>query len=193
MCMPAKSRSGRAPCWGQLYDEAAPQAGYFTMAQADAAGYSSPLVEYYIRIGRVERVARGIFRIVHFPPGEHEDLIVVWLWSGREGIFSHQTALLLHQVSDALPAQRHVTVPSAWAKRRLRVPPGVVLHYRDLAKNEIEWNGSIPVTTPLRSLIDCTLDHVSPELVKQARRELLARGIVRATELKKRLAANASR
>lgn len=191
--MPAKSPSGRAPSWDQLYDEAAPQAGYFTMAQADAAGYSSPLLEYYIRIRRIERVARGIFRIVHFPPGEHEDLIVVWLWSGRDGIFSHQTALLLHQLSDALPAQRHLMVPAVWAKRRLRVPPGVVLHYGDLAKNEIEWKGSIPVTTPMRTLIDCTRDHVSTALVKQARRELLARGTVSATELTKRLRASTGR
>ncbi len=45
--------------------------------QAASAGYSPQLLEYCIREGRVERVARGIFRLTHFPPGEHEDLTVV--------------------------------------------------------------------------------------------------------------------
>lgn len=191
--MPRRTGSSSAPAWDRLYEEAAPQAGYFTAAQAAVAGYSSPLVEYHIQRGRIERVARGIFRIVHFPPGEHEDLVVAWLWSGREGVFSHQTALLLHQLSDALPAQRHLTVPVTWKTRRLRVPPGNVLHYGELRKNEIEWKGPIPVTSPVRTLIDCTRDRVAPDLVKQARRELLARGVVRASELKKQLNAGTSR
>ena len=27
------------------------------------------------------RVRRGIYRLVHFPAGEHEELVMVWLWS----------------------------------------------------------------------------------------------------------------
>jgi hypothetical protein len=50
---------------------------------------------------------------VHFPAGEHEEPVVVWLWSERQGVFSHQTALGLHGLSEgesaldrALPARR---------------------------------------------------------------------------------------
>ncbi len=42
---------------------------------------------------------RGVYRLVHFPVGDHEDLTAVWLWSEREGVFSHETALALHDLS----------------------------------------------------------------------------------------------
>ena len=51
------------------------------------------------------RLRRGIYRLVHFPAGEHEELIELWLWTERTGLASHQTALALHGLSDALPAQ----------------------------------------------------------------------------------------
>jgi predicted transcriptional regulator of viral defense system len=105
---------------------------------------------------------------VHFPAGEHEDLTVVWLWSGREGVFSHQTALALHDLSDALPAQVHLTLPEGWRKRRLSVPEGVVLHYGVVTESRRRWFGSVPATDPLRTLEDCAADHLSPELLRGA-------------------------
>jgi hypothetical protein len=33
-----------------------------------------------------------VYRIVHFPAGEHEDLTTIWLWSDGAGVFSHETA-----------------------------------------------------------------------------------------------------
>src|SRR5262245_31363136 len=126
--MPRMRSNGETPSWDRLYELATPQAGYFTLAQSRAAGYSPPLLEYYVREGRVERVARGIFRLAHYPPGDHEDLVVAWLWSERLGVFSHETALMLHELSDALPAKQHITVPSTWQRRRLRVPANLILH-----------------------------------------------------------------
>src|SRR5208337_2168977 len=65
-----------------------------------AAGYSTQLLLKHIRSGRVTRVRRGVYRLVHFPAGEHENLAVLWLWSERMGVFSHHTALALHGLSD---------------------------------------------------------------------------------------------
>src|SRR5438105_4112053 len=126
--MPRRSSSGAAPAWGRLYETAAAQAGYVTQEQAVEAGYSPQLVRYYVREGRLERAARGVLRLVHFPPSDHEDLAVLWLWSEQRGTFSHETALMLHDLSDALPRKRHMTLPISWAKRRLRVPSGLTLH-----------------------------------------------------------------
>src|SRR5262245_53101573 len=130
---------GPSPSWARLYETAAPQSGYFSLGQAAQAGYSAPLVEYHVRAGRLERVGRGLFRLVHFPAADQEDLVVFWLWSERRGIFSHETALALHELSDALPAKTHMTVPGTWRQRRLRVPRGLMLHYADIAKNETTW------------------------------------------------------
>jgi len=82
------------------------------------------------------RVRRGVYRLVHFPAGDYEDLTTVWLWSEHMGVFSHQTALALHDLSDVLPSQVHLTLPNTWRSRRLRVPEGVVLHYGDVADSD---------------------------------------------------------
>ena len=79
--------------WDSLYQTASAQAGHFTTQQAAEAGYSTQLLLKHIRAGRLVRVRHGIYRLVHFPAGEHEELAVVWLWSEHKGVFSHQTAL----------------------------------------------------------------------------------------------------
>src|SRR3954468_5580521 len=107
------------PSWDKLYELAAAQGGYFARSQANAAGYSDPLLHYYVTRRRLERTARGLFRLVHFPPSDDEDLVAAWLWSGRQGVFSHETALRLHLLSDVLPSEKHLTVPLAWRRRRL--------------------------------------------------------------------------
>src|SRR5580692_11865050 len=98
--MPRRSVSGAHPVWDRLYESAAAQAGYVTQEQAVEAGYSPQLVRYYVQDGRLERGGRGLLRLVHFPPSEHEDLVVLWLWSGKVGVFGHETALMLHDLSD---------------------------------------------------------------------------------------------
>lgn len=173
----------RSPDWDYLYEVAAAQDGFFTTRQAAAAGCSPQLLGHHLGSGRVLRVRRGVYRLVHFPAGDHEDLTVVWLWSEQEGVFSHQTALALHDLSDILPAQLHLTLPGAWSKRRLRVPHGVVLHYGDVAESERRWFGPVPATAPLRTLEDCAGEHLPPELLRGAARDALERGLVAREEL----------
>src|SRR5688572_16295669 len=121
------------PSWDDLFEVAAAQEGQFTTKQAGEAGYSPQLLMKYMRSGKITRLRRGVYRLVHFPPGEHEELMTVWLWTEREGVFSHETALALHGLSDVLPARVHVTVPRGWEQRRLRVPRGVVLECADVS------------------------------------------------------------
>lgn len=172
-----------APDWSALYATAAAQAGHFTARQAAEAGYAAPLLIHHRRAGRFERVARGIYRLVHFPTGEHEDLVTAWLWSERQGVVSEVTALALHQLSGVLPSRVHLTVPRAWAQRRLKAPVGVVLHHADVAPGERAWFGSVPVTTVARTLNDCARSHLSPEHLSAAARQAIARGLATVDEL----------
>jgi len=174
--MPRTAEDGSAPSWDQLWEIAAAQMGYFTVAQADEAGFSRPLLQYHLTSGKLERSGRGVLRLARFPPDDHEDLMPLWLWAEGEGVFSHETALALHDLSDVLPATRHMTVPSSWGSRRLRAPKGLVLHYRDLDDDEVVWSGAIKITTALRTVVDCTLDAVEPDLVKQALDQGVRRG-----------------
>ncbi len=171
------------PNWPTLLDLAVSQAGYLTTSQADALGFSPELLIHHMHAGRLVRVHRGIYRVSHLPSSDDEDLVVIWLWSGQRGVFSHRTALALHDLSDILPATIDLTLPAADARRRLRVPTGVVLHFADVPASERAWVGHAPVTSVLRTLQDCEALPVSPEILEQAigdaeRRGLLPRATV---------------
>ncbi len=171
------------PAWQALYDVAASQEGLFTTRQAAAAGYSDPLLVHHQKAGRIVRIRRGIYRLVHFPTGEHEDLVTAWLWAESAAVLSHQTALSLHGLSDSLPAQIHLSLPSAWRQRRRRVPKGLVLHYADVTNKERTWAGSVPVTTIRRTLDDCAHSGLTPDLLRQAARQALTRGLLTKSDL----------
>ncbi len=171
------------PDWSALYTLAASQEGYFTTRQATDVGYSRPLLDHHITSGRFVRAQRGIYRLRDFPSGDHEDHVVAWLWSDSEGALSHETALQLHDLSDALPDRIHLTVPTSWRRRRVKVHPLVYLHYGDVPPAERVWSGAVPVTTPLRTVQDCVHDHVSPDLIAEAVRDGLARGLYTRADL----------
>ena len=166
------------PSWQALYDVASAQDGLFTTRQAASVGYSPPLLAHHEHAGRIARIRRGIYRLIHYPLSEHEELVVAWLWSERAGVISHQTALFLHEISDVLPAQVHITLPAPWRKRRLRVPNGFVLHFAEVLSQERTWIDAIPVTNPTRTLNDCAAAGVSPDLLRQASRQASARGLL---------------
>jgi predicted transcriptional regulator of viral defense system len=162
---------------------ASAQSGYITTQQAAEAGYSPQLLLKHLRAGRLRRIRRGIYRLVHYPADEHEDLVVVWLWFERAGICSHQTALSLHDLSDAMLAQLHITLPAEWRHRRFRIPDGVVLHHADVSPEERTWFGPVPITSPARTLRDCARASLSPELLRMGAQQALRRGLVGRNEM----------
>lgn len=176
-------RPARDSPWQSLFKLAAKQDGLFSARQAAGVGCSQQLLAKYVTSGRVERVQRALYRIADFPVGEHEDLIAVWLWSRNEGVFSHETALFLHHLSDALPVRAHVTVPAAWKTRVIRIPDEVAIYYGDVADSDRAWVGALPVTSVRRTLADCLCASVAPELVAQASVQAAERGLITAAEI----------
>jgi predicted transcriptional regulator of viral defense system len=171
------------PNWPGLLALAVAQAGYVTTTDAAALGFSPELLIHHVSAGRLERVRRGIYRVVHLPAADDEDLVVIWLWAKRRGVFSHRTALALHQLSDLLPAQVDLTLPEADAGRRLRVPDGLRLHHAEVADADRVWIGHVPVSSVLRTLQDCAALPIAPDLLAQALREAEQRGLARRADL----------
>jgi len=169
--------------WDSLFKVAATQEGLFSAVQAKEAGCSQQLLGRYLASGKIERVRRAIYRIVHFPRGENEDLIALWLWSKNEGVFSYETALFLHQLSDALPTRAHLTLPRAWARREVTLPPRTSVSYDDLPDADRAWHGPVPVTTVRRTIADCLHANVSAELVAQASAQAAERGLITPAEV----------
>lgn len=182
--LPQQFSHARAPenahDWDHLFATAAAQDGLVTTQQAAEAGHSPRLLAHHLGAGRILRVRRGIYRLVHFPAGDHQELTAIWLSSEMEGVrtFSHQTALARHDLSDVLPAHVHLTLPAAWRSRRQRVPDCVVVYYADVARAERRWFGPLPATAPFRTLEDCAAAQLVSELLREATREAGAPGLV---------------
>lgn len=169
--------------WQALFKLAVKQEGLFSARQATEVGCSQQLLAKYVTSGRVERVQRALYRIVDFPAGEHEGLVAVWLWSRTEGVLSHETALFLHDLSDALPIRAHITLPSTWKTREIQVPDSVAIYYDDVVDGDRTWVGALPVTSVRRTLSDCLHTSVAPELVAQASVQAAERGLITAAEI----------
>ncbi len=166
-----------------LYRTAEAQVGLFSTKQAAEAGYSPQLLAHHQHGGIAKRVRRGIYRLTHFPPGEHEELVVAWLWSMQQGIVSHQTALALYELSDIMPSTIHLTLPADWKRRRFRIPTGVLLHFDNVPNEDRKWFGPVPITSVRRTLNDCALAGLSPEFLRQAAKQALHRGVVITSDL----------
>jgi predicted transcriptional regulator of viral defense system len=173
---------GDRPDIRALETEAYEQHGYFTSAQARAHRVSSQLLNHHVRRGRYEPVRRGLYRLQGFPRSEHDEMREKWLAVGVEkAVLSHQSALALLELSDAIPDAVHLLV--ARRQRGLRRPAGIVLHTRpDDATVPTVWRDGLPLTTPARTLVD-TLDQLQPEQAAMAVRQALHRGLLTERQL----------
>ncbi|PCC72028.1 Transcriptional regulator, AbiEi antitoxin, Type IV TA system [Nannocystis exedens] len=141
------------PDWDRLFEIAAAQDGYFSVDQAQSVGISRPNLQAHLHRGHVLRPRRGVYRLVRYPVSDHEELAEIWLQSDQEGVFSHETALSLYDLSDVLPARIHITLPTSW--RRRRQPDGAVVHYAEVPPEDRDWFGAVPVTSVRRTLRAC--------------------------------------
>jgi predicted transcriptional regulator of viral defense system len=168
-----------------LFSKALEQGGYFTAKQAREAGYDYPHLDYHVSTGNFERVEHGLYRLTSLPPGEHDDLVRLTLWSRDrrdepQAVVSHESALVLHDLSELLPAEIHLTVPPTFRKAP---PAGCVLHKVRLAPKDIEERAGFRVTVPTRTFLDVAASGVPEEQLQKAVADALARGLVRRNKL----------
>jgi predicted transcriptional regulator of viral defense system len=159
-----------------LWRVASGQRGYFTAAQARAAGYSYQAQRYHAQRGNWRSIDRGIYRFPEFDtlPGGDEDHLVRWaLWSRGQAVVSHTTALSVHDLGTANPAQIHLTVPPGFRQR----DPAVILHQADLTEDEVEQREGYRVTSPVRAIVESAAAHVDQDVVDSAIAEALGRGL----------------
>ncbi|MCH9612344.1 MAG: hypothetical protein S4CHLAM102_08310 [Chlamydiia bacterium] len=167
----------------RLFSVATLQQGYFTSKQAKEAGYSDSNFSTFVHSGKWIHEGRGIYRLANYPPTERPDLVYWSLWSCNrlgevQGVFSHQTALAIHDLSDVMPSRYHLSVPKGFRKYH-PPPPNLILHYNTLVPEDvIEYEG-YRVTTPLRTIHDVLVDEATPEeFAEQAVSDGLERGII---------------
>lgn len=166
-----------------LYELAEPHAGYFTTAQAKDVGVSRQQLSYLAQSGSIERVAHGVYRLRRFPAQRFEDVIVACLWAGEDVAASHETALAVYELTDAMPALVHVTVPRPFRGERR----GVVVHIAPLVPSERTSRNGVPLTTVERTVADIA-EQSGTAAATEAATQAIERGLVTRRRLRTALA-----
>jgi hypothetical protein len=173
----------------RLFEIAGAHEGFFTAKQAKAAGFAENTHPYHVHVGNWIREHRGIYRLALLPPPEHPDLVKWALWSRNrnevtEGVYSHQTALSLYELSDLNPAKLHMTVPTHF-RRNSEVPGILVLHYADLSDEDVQESQGFKYTRPLRTILDLiAADTVERVFLRQALGQAIDRGLITRQQIK---------
>ncbi|MDR1078477.1 MAG: hypothetical protein LBL55_07450 [Propionibacteriaceae bacterium] len=154
---------------GELWDVAVEQYGYVTALNAHDLGV--PVVELgkMSARGGLERVSQGLYRFPEWPVSGNDHLMEAVLWTrDRRAALSHETALVVHELSDVNPDKTHVTISKKRKLRRQDAPPALELHYQDLDDGQIGWWERIPTVTVATAIDQCVDARVRPDLVLQA-------------------------
>lgn len=156
----------------KLWEIAETQHGYVTTQQALNLGVSKKALVMLAQRGTVDRVAFGVYRFPNFPHSSADRLMLAVLWTRvPEAALSHETALDIHEISNVNPNKYHITIAK---NRRLRRADGgpYVLHYEDLAAEQIGWWEEVPIVKPATAIAQC-IEYGTPTHII---RESLERG-----------------
>ncbi|MGH9449727.1 MAG: type IV toxin-antitoxin system AbiEi family antitoxin domain-containing protein [Terriglobia bacterium] len=156
----------------ELFSLADANDGLLTSKQAREMGIKDSVLIRLAQRGRLERMARGVYRIVHYPAARFAQYREAVLWAqashGPQRIaLSHETAFLLFGISDANPANVHLTVPKQ-ARLRREKPDWIAIHRANLAPDDLTQHEGMPVTSIERTVIDVLTTTHRIDLVRQA-------------------------
>lgn len=162
--------------------------GLLTSKEARKAGIVDSVLVRLAQRGRLERAARGVYRIAHYPQSKLSQYREALLWAeasrGPEEpdvALSHETALALFNISDANPAQVHITVPKSARLRRQR-PAWVAIHREHLHPLDVTLYEGLTVTTVARTVADVLSSSGRIDLVRHAIADAKRTGLISESE-----------
>ncbi len=119
--------------------------GVVTTAMIVAAGFSRGNIKYLVDKGKLERSSRGVYIL----PGVWDDEIFNLQNRFKKGIYSHETALFLWNLTDRTPNRYHMTFPMNY---NLTNPKKENIQCGQ-CKKELYGLGLIEVVTPGRNVV----------------------------------------
>lgn len=153
--------------WDRLVERAAERHGYVTTRDARALDIDPTQLRLMAARGRLERAGRGVYRVPVLPRGAHDDLAAAVAWTLGRGVVSHESALVLHELSDVNPSRIHLTVPR---NNHPRAAGGALyrMHRRELDDADVAQVDGLPVTTVARTIQDCVAAGTDPNQLRHA-------------------------
>lgn len=127
------------------------QHGVVARRQLLDLGFTAPAIRHRLARGRLHQVWRDVYAVGRPDLTLHGHWMAAVLTCGPEAVLSHGTAAALWGIRTVVTGEIEVSVPARFAPRRegLRVYRRAVL-----APGEMTYRRGIPVTTPVRTLID---------------------------------------
>lgn len=134
-----------------MADLAARQHGNVTRNQLVAIGLNDNAIAHRLATGRLYRVHRGVYAVGRAPVVPLERAAAAVLASGPHAVLSHDSALTLWGLQKPWRFPFQVTVT-----RGKPQPRGIQVHRsRTLTKPDLTKTFAIPVTSPVRTILDC--------------------------------------
>lgn len=130
---------------------------YFTSKEAKGLGVPSHSLSYYVKVGKLKRISRGVYQSSTFKGSvifQWEDLIEA-IYSISGGVVCLLSALAIYELTEELPRQHWIAVShSTTAKESSHIK---IMRFRNmkLGRLEIDLGGTkIPIFDRERCIID---------------------------------------
>ena len=146
--------------------------GIISVKQGASAGVPHIRLLRGMKSGQMERVGRGVYML----PDELDDAMYIAQLRRPKIIFSHDSALWLHDLTDRYPVSHSVTVPTGYNKKPLNDDGFTTFS----VKRELYELGMVQARTPLghtvnaygleRTICDCvrSRSRMEAEIVSEA-------------------------
>jgi very-short-patch-repair endonuclease len=137
------------------------QHGAISRAQMLELGFTEMAIKHRLSRGRLHLVRRGVYAVGRPTLTADGRRMAAVLACGEGAVLSHRSAGELWElIRPRSPALPDLTVRAA-ARRR---PPGLRVHRRDLPTEDLDRHRGIPVTSPVRTLMDLACGLTEREL-----------------------------
>jgi predicted transcriptional regulator of viral defense system len=123
------------------------------------AGFHPDTLSALEKEGKIEKIARGLYRMTHYTLGSYPDLVIASLQAPR-GVVCLMSALAFHEATNEIPRHVDIAIPAGTRANRIKYPP--VKFYRfaskawkiGIEKHEVE-NHQIKVYSLAKTIADC--------------------------------------
>lgn len=155
--------------------------GVFTTAQAARLGIPRDALHDAAEAGRLERIARGAYRMVGSGSTQLDELVAIWKLTAP-GMFAHErmqlgawdgvvvggsTAASILELGDFYVSPYRIYAPRRINSRNKAASFAV----RDVPREDVSFVHGLPVTRPERTVFDLVADHEDMSLVADALRD----------------------
>ena len=125
------------------------QQGLITTRQLLGLGLSERSIAHRVRIGRLQRLYRGVYAVGHLPIFPSARALAAVLACGPGAALSHGSAATLWGIDKHWASPLEVTAPTQHCHRGLRAHRS-----KTLTPGDVTLHFGVPVTTPARTLLD---------------------------------------